>query len=97
MLFRSVSGTVTVTETYTDRIYLSTDQTYDAADTLLGTSHGHTTNLASNATHANSQAVTIPGGTAPGNYFILVQADALGAVSEINEGNNVTAAGLTVP
>ena len=90
-------GTVTVTETYTDRIYLSTDQTFDAADTLLGTSHGHMTDLASNALHSNSQAVTIPVETAPGNYFILVQADALGAVSESNEGNNVTAAGLTVP
>jgi len=89
-------GTVTVTETYTDRIYLSTDQTYDAADILLGTSHGHTTDLAPNAVHSNSQAVTIPGGTAPGSYFILVRADALGAVSENNEGNNVTAAALTV-
>ena len=89
-------GTITVTETYTDRIYLSTDQTLDAADTLLGSSHGHTADLVSNGTHANSQAVTIPGGAAPGNYFILVQADALGAVSESNEGNNITAAALTV-
>jgi len=89
-------GTVTVTETYTDRIYLSTDQTYDAADILLGASHGHTADLAPNGTHANSQAVTIPGGTAPGSYFILVRADALGVVSESNEGNNVTAVALTV-
>ncbi|MGH7830350.1 MAG: galactose oxidase-like domain-containing protein, partial [Candidatus Binatia bacterium] len=89
-------GAVKVTETYTDRIYLSTNQTYDAADALLGTSHGHTPDLAFNATHAHSQAVAIPGSTAAGNYFILVRGDALGAVVESNELNNVTAVPLTV-
>ena len=48
------------------------------------------------ATLANSQMVTIPGGTAPGLHFILVRADALGAVAEGNEGNNVSGVALTV-
>jgi glucose/arabinose dehydrogenase len=89
-------GTVTVTETYTDRIYLSTDAVLDGADTLLGNSHGHTVDLAPTAAHANTQNVTIPAGTAPGNRFILVRADALGTVNESNEGNNVTAIPVTV-
>ena len=45
---------------------------------------------------AHSQAVTIPAGTPPGSYFILVRADAFAAVSEGNEGNNVRAVPLTV-
>ena len=89
-------GTVKVTETYTDRIYLSTDATLGAGDVLLGTSHGHTNDLNPNATHSHSQAVTVPAGTLPGSRFLLVEADALGAVAESLEGNNVTAVALTV-
>jgi len=89
-------GTTTVTETYTERIYLSSNATYEAGDTLLGTSHGHTQDLATNVTHAHSQAVTIPSGTVAGSYYILVRADSLTAVTEVLEGNNVTAKGITV-
>jgi hypothetical protein len=89
-------GTVMVTETYTDRLYLSTDATLDAGDVMLGTSQGYTADLAPNATHAHSQAVGVPAGTAAGSYFLLVQADALAAVIETNEGNNVTAVALAV-
>jgi hypothetical protein len=90
-------GTTTVTETYTEKIYLSTDQALDTTlDTLLCTSHGHTTDLAANATHYNPCTVTIPSSTTSGSYYILVQADALAAVSESNEGNNVASVALTV-
>ena len=89
-------GTTKVTETYTDKLYRSTNATLDAGDVLLGTSHGHTADLALNATHAHSQAVTVPAGTAAGSYFLVVQADSLAAVTETNEGNNITAVALTV-
>lgn len=89
-------GTATVTETYTEKLYLSTNATLEAGDVLLGTSHGHTNDLALNATHAHSQAVTVPAGTAAGSYFLVVQADSLAAVTETNEGNNITAVALTV-
>ena len=52
--------TNTVTENYTERVYLSTNNTLDGADVLLGTSHLHTADLPLNATHANSESVTIP-------------------------------------
>lgn len=89
-------GTTLVTETYTDRIYLSSMSTLDGTARLLGKSHGHTADLALNATHANAQATTIPADSAPGSYFILVETDALKAVAEANEGNNVTAIPVTV-
>ncbi|OOO00797.1 MAG: hypothetical protein USCGTAYLOR_03007 [Chromatiales bacterium USCg_Taylor] len=79
-------GTTKVTETYTEKLYLST----------LGTSHGHTNDLALNATHAHLQVVTVPAGTAAGSDFLVVQADSLAAVTETNEGNNITAVTLTV-
>ena len=90
-------GTTPVTATYTDRMYLSANPTLETAgDTVLGTSHGHTADLAPSATHAHSQAVTIPATTPPGSYYLLVRADALAAAAEANEGNNVTAVPLTV-
>jgi len=88
-------GTTTITEDFQERLYLSGDAAL-GADTLLGTSHLHTANLATGVTHGNSQAVTIPAGTAPGSYFLLVQGDASGAVTEMNEGNNVVAVPVTV-
>jgi hypothetical protein len=89
-------GTTTVTESYTEKIYLSTNNTLGGTDVLLGTSHLHTTDLPSNTTHFNSVTLTIPTGTTPGSYFILVEADALATVTESDESNNVTATPLTV-
>jgi Divergent InlB B-repeat domain/CARDB/Right handed beta helix region len=88
-------GATTVTETYTERIYLSSDAVLSTpGDVLLGASHGHTDDLALEGTHGHSQVFTIPASTPPGNYFLLVQADAFGTVSEMNESNNVAAIAL---
>jgi len=88
--------TKTVTENYTEKVYLSTNNTLDGTDVLLATSILHTTDLPLNATLANSRSVTIPTGTTLGSYFILVEADALAVVAESDENNNVTASPFTV-
>jgi subtilase family serine protease len=41
-------------------------------------------------------AVTIPPGTASGDYYVLAVADADNTVTESNENNNVTAKPLTI-
>jgi hypothetical protein len=84
-----------VTEVYTEKIYLSKDAAL-GGDTLLATSYGPTLALAANTTHLRSQYIMIPAATAPGSYFLLVQADALGTIAESNEGNNVTAIPITL-
>ena len=89
-------GTLTVTETYAERIHLSGDSTLGPGALALGTTTGHSTDLAAGATAAHSLAVTIPVGTVPGDYYLLIQADALGAVTESDESNNVTAVAVTV-
>ncbi len=89
-------GTAAATATYAERLYLSSNTTLDGADVLLATTAGHTADLAAGATLAVSQAVTIPAGTTAGTYYLLVQADAGGAVAESNEGNNAAALLLTV-
>ena len=90
-------GTTQVTETYTERIYLSLNSTLETSgDTLLATTPGHRSALGANATFAYSQPITIPAGTVPGNHYILVQADAFGTVAEVNKGNNVSAIAIAI-
>jgi hypothetical protein len=54
------------------------------------------TDLGPGATLPSTVGLLIPAATAPGNYFLLVQADGSGVVAESDEGNNVGAVPLTV-
>jgi subtilase family serine protease len=84
-------GTTAATTT---TLYLSTNATYEAGDTSLGSRAIPI--LATLATSAGSTSVTIPAGTAPGAYYILAQADATAAVAETTETNNVTGKAITI-
>jgi hypothetical protein len=78
------------------RYYLSANTTYEAGDVLLGSS-GVPSIAALNASSQITQSVTIPGGTAPGSYFILFYADgATSGITESNENNNVAYRSMTV-
>jgi subtilase family serine protease/subtilisin family serine protease len=73
----------------TTRFYLSTDPTWDAADTPLG---GRAVPaLAAGASSAGSTTVTIPAGTAGGVYYLVARADGDGVVAEASEANNTRA------
>jgi subtilase family serine protease len=72
------------------RIYLSTNSVVDAGDTLLGSRD--VAPLAAGASSAGSTTVTIPASVATGSYYLLVQADAGGAVAEALETNNLAQA-----
>lgn len=78
----------------TTSFYLSANNTWDVGDTLLASRAVPI--LASGATSPGSTPVTIPVGTAPGNYFILARADATGAVVETSETNNVLSKAITI-
>jgi subtilase family serine protease len=87
------AGTAIATTT---KYYLSTNATFEApADVWLASRTVPL--LATGASSAGPQtAVTIPPGTAPGNYYILAVADADHTVAEANENNNVMAKPLTI-
>ena len=67
-------------------IYLSTDTTLDAGDTVLGSRAVPT--LAPGATNAGAVSTTIPPATTAGPYYLIAQADADNVVPETNESNN---------
>ncbi len=70
----------------TTSLYLSTNTALDGGDLWLASRPVPA--LAPGATSTASTVVTIPAGTTPGTYYILAQADAMGAVSESQEANN---------
>jgi subtilase family serine protease len=86
------AGTAIATTT---KYYLSTNATFDAADVWLASRAVPL--LVTGASSIGPQtAVTIPPGTAPGNYYVLAVADAGNTLAESNENNNVTAKPLTI-
>jgi len=79
----------------TMKYYLSQNSVYDGSDVLLGSSSVSAINAGSSSSQIIS-SLTIPGGTAPGSYYILFYADANGAISESNESNNIAYRSITV-
>ena len=77
-----------------DRVYLSADATYDAADVQLGSVRRSTT-LAAGASYTAGGTFVIP--TVPtGSYYVILRADATARVAESTEANNVVATAATV-
>ncbi|MFD2721170.1 CARDB domain-containing protein [Hymenobacter monticola] len=74
--------------------YLSTNQTLDASDVLLGSNAGST--LVSNVSANRQLTAAVPAATAPGAYYVLFVADPLNAETEANENNNLAALAVTV-
>ncbi|MBH8568409.1 T9SS type A sorting domain-containing protein [Microvirga sp. STS02] len=67
--------------------YLSTNSTLDANDVLMSTTTGGQLGAYQSLTSYGN--VTIPTGTAAGNYYLLAVADPTNVVTETNENNNV--------
>jgi subtilase family serine protease len=76
------------------RLYLSTNTTIDASDTLIGSRNVPA--LASGATSSGSTSVTIPPGTAAGTWYIVAMADSEEVVTETSETNNTYARYLRI-
>ena len=87
-------GDASTQANWSDRIWLSADTVLDGGDTLLLTvAAGALAPLAPGASYTNTASAPLPlsYSLSGGNYYLLVQADALTTVPEINESNNVGA------
>jgi subtilase family serine protease/subtilisin family serine protease len=78
----------------TTSVYLSINTVLDASDTALGSRDVPA--LDAGASQTGTVTVTIPAGTAPGSYNLLIRADAQNAVGESLETNNVTVRAVQV-
>jgi subtilase family serine protease len=70
----------------TTQFYLSINSTVDGLDTLLGSRSVPA--IAAGASSSGSTTVTIPLGTASGNWYLIAMADGEDAVIETSETNN---------
>jgi subtilase family serine protease len=72
----------------------SANSALDAADAALGSRT--LAGLAAGEIQTGTIAITIPPGTAPGHWFVIVKADADGVVAESYENNNTRWVAVTV-
>ncbi len=73
-----------------DSVYLSPTPTIGSSSVLLGTVV-HSGGLASGTSYSGSLAAAVPT-LAPGNYYVIVDADSLYQEADVNRANNVLAA-----
>jgi subtilase family serine protease len=71
------------------QFYLSADSALDPSDILIGSRNLPA--LIAGASSSGSTTLTIPPGTAAGNWCIIAKADAQEVVAETSEGNNTYA------
>jgi len=89
------AGNAATSGTWTDRIYISNDNTLSSNDTLLGEKAGPSSSLAPSENFQSSASVTVPQLTA-GTYYVIVCIDAGASVDENSESDNTVSASLTV-
>ncbi|MBI5408522.1 MAG: M6 family metalloprotease domain-containing protein [Nitrospirae bacterium] len=70
----------------TTKFYWSTNSTWDAGDTYLGSRA--VPSLAAGATNSGSTTVTVPTNTCSGTFYIIARADGDNVIAETNETNN---------
>ena len=95
-------GTEALNQSWSDQVYLSTDNVLGAGDTLLTTVSGSDViPLAAGGDYNRSIPVTIPlnASSSDGTYYLFVVTDAFGQLPELNENNNrlSRAIDLTLP
>ena len=78
----------------TTKLYFSTDTTYSAGDTYLGSCP--VPSLAAGTSNPCSITVTIPSVTCVDTYYIIAIADANGDVPETNENNNAKSKSIKI-
>lgn len=86
---RNLGPNATGTLTWYDRVYLSTDNILDVADTYVGQALNPLT-LGVNDVYTSSVNTTIPI-TTFGTWYVIVKTDYFSGISEANENNNTLA------
>lgn len=76
------------------RFYLSSNSTWDAGDVPIG--FRGVLDLAPGVSSPGSTVLTIPAGYTAGTSYVIAKADADGALSETNEGNNTRSDSIVI-
>jgi subtilase family serine protease len=88
------TGANPATGLWTDTVYLSTDQTWDIGDVLVGR-YTAGINVAPGQSYNGTLTTTLPAVNL-GNYYVIIRTDIRNRVIETNENNNTGASGGTM-
>ncbi|MFZ9046177.1 MAG: LamG-like jellyroll fold domain-containing protein, partial [Cyclobacteriaceae bacterium] len=83
----NVDADTTASGTLTTLFYLSTDFVLDGLDQLIGSDQQTLNNLVQGQSTSFNALVDIPGGINPGNYVLLIAADAYNEIDEVDDNN----------
>ena len=86
------TGLLVATAPFVDQVFLNSDLMLTASAKLEGTVAGQT--LAPGQSYTATVTFTAP--DTPGLRYVIVQTNATGAIQELNQGNNIDAAALTI-
>ncbi|MCM0593810.1 MAG: CARDB domain-containing protein [Gloeotrichia echinulata DEX184] len=90
-------GNAVAPQDWTDKIYLSNDAIFDAADVYLeDAATGNFTPLKVGDSYTTTQLLTLPNNTQTGSRYLLFVADQTGVQGESNESNNVTVVPIVI-
>ncbi|MCI0538753.1 MAG: VWA domain-containing protein, partial [Verrucomicrobiales bacterium] len=87
-------GQVAALPPWVNRVYFSSDSTWDSSDATLATER-HSATLAAGATNQLDTTVNLPN-VPDGSYFIILRTDADEEKAESDESNNTAVVGVTV-
>ncbi|GAB1542484.1 hypothetical protein NUACC21_51580 [Scytonema sp. NUACC21] len=89
------TGTLTAPSYWYDAVYISSDNTLDANDTVVSSWNSNSSSLAVNQEYTLTRDITIPT-QRTGDQYLLFVADAYNYQGELNKTNNVRALPITV-
>ena len=89
-------GSAIASGTWTDKVYLSSDTTWDVADTYVGQVTRTNTSLAAGTSYAVSTTFQFPKSYAEGPAYLIVAADNNANIFEASEANNYRALSVTM-
>lgn len=91
------NGSVAAPADWSDQVYVSSDNVWDASDTPIYTeSISGQTPLAASGTYSVVRNITIPGSTGSGNKYLIFKTDASSSQAETDESNNTRAVAIQV-
>jgi subtilase family serine protease len=79
-----------------DYIYLSPTATFDPTTAISRSDSWNTSTLVAGASYTREGVISIPRGTAPGNYYIVIYTDQNNSQEEASDSNNTLAVSIVV-
>jgi len=90
------AGTIPAIGNWSDRVYLSTDDTWPISSFIVLQSVPHSQVVAPGNSYIKTFTAQLPSYLQPGDYYLYLQSDAANSIFETNESDNILRSDLAV-